>query len=140
MASVEELSAGAALFSSSGDTLLVIRVRSSHYELPKGHVESGESPQDAASRELCEETGLIDRLPAGEPLGDISYSFVDAQGREHSKRVQYFRFELPAGATFGARPRGTRELRWVTAQEFAILPLVNEELRSLVVAGFGTKT
>ena len=58
---VEESSAGVALIQTGGvePELLVIRVRATGYELPKGHLERGETALAAAVRELQEETGLL---------------------------------------------------------------------------------
>ncbi|KAH0480163.1 MAG: hypothetical protein KVP17_004650 [Porospora cf. gigantea B] len=40
------------------EVLLIKRSGRSSYELPKGHLEAGESPREAAAREIREETGL----------------------------------------------------------------------------------
>ncbi len=67
--------------------------------LPKGHIEPGESPLEAARREAREETGLL--AGATEPLGDISYVF---SSRERGgplarifKRVHFFLMECAGG-------------------------------------------
>jgi ADP-ribose pyrophosphatase YjhB (NUDIX family) len=138
---VVELSAGAALLRGSppGAELLVMRVRSAGYELPKGHLEWDETPERAAARELREETGLISGPRAGELLGTLEYSFERDDGPVH-KRVDYFLF-TPAGLgplAFGEKPSGTRELLWVREADAATLPLVSEELRPVIVKAFAT--
>lgn len=49
-----------------GDEILVIQTDKG-YELPKGHIEIGESPEDAALRETYEETGIRCKV-IGDPL------------------------------------------------------------------------
>lgn len=39
------------------------------YDIPKGHIENGETPIEAAKREMYEETGII--LPPGTPIHEI---------------------------------------------------------------------
>lgn len=128
-----EYSAGVVLM--DGTVALVIRVRRDGYELPKGHIESDESAREAASRELCEETGLLSEIRLGRELGQVEYCFGEPVVR---KVVTYFRAE-PAGPEplrFGTRPPRTRELRWVTEAEAAALSLVNETLRAVLAEAF----
>lgn len=56
-----EMSCGAVVYRHYGDTIEFLTVRSKsfgHWGFPKGHVEEGESEQEAAKREVLEETGL----------------------------------------------------------------------------------
>lgn len=64
-------SAGGVVVRAVGDRIVVALVREGPrraYTLPKGHVEDGESIQDAARRETSEESGLRDLVLLG-PLG-----------------------------------------------------------------------
>ena len=45
--------------------LLVHHARGSHWDHPKGHPESGETPEETARREIGEETGYAVRFEAG---------------------------------------------------------------------------
>jgi ADP-ribose pyrophosphatase YjhB (NUDIX family) len=57
------------------------------WSLPKGHIEAGETPEQAAVREVEEETGIIGRVVA--PLGTIDFWFVAEDRRVH-KTVHHF--------------------------------------------------
>jgi 8-oxo-dGTP pyrophosphatase MutT (NUDIX family) len=129
---VSEISAGGVLVHDA--RALVIRVRQV-WELPKGGIEFGELAEEAAVREVIEETGLGNALRAGAELGALEYDVSD-----HRKRVRYFALSLESAdggddgqPVFGPRPSGTRELRWVDAAEAAELPLVSEALRPIII-------
>lgn len=53
------------------------------YEHPGGHVEKGETPLNAAKRELYEETGIIDGDMI--PLWDYEYIWENNQGRNNGR-------------------------------------------------------
>lgn len=62
-----EKSAGAIIFRKEGsETLyLLLKYRSGHWEFPRGHIEAGETEEQAARREIEEETGIenLDFIP-----------------------------------------------------------------------------
>ena len=64
------------------------------WSMPKGHIEPGESVQDAAVREVEEETGIRGRVIA--PLGTIDFWFV-ADGRRIHKTVHHYLLEAAGG-------------------------------------------
>jgi HD-GYP domain-containing protein (c-di-GMP phosphodiesterase class II)/8-oxo-dGTP pyrophosphatase MutT (NUDIX family) len=75
--------AGGVVFSKSGEVLL-IQDRSGRWTFPKGHIEAGESPEQAALREIQEETGV---LPSGgEPLPETRY----VNSHQISRRIHWF--------------------------------------------------
>jgi 8-oxo-dGTP diphosphatase len=74
-----EFSAGGVLVRSArgGHLLAAIRPQgrpAGVWALPKGNVDEGESPADAALREVWEETGVRGRLV--EKLGDVKYVYT----------------------------------------------------------------
>lgn len=62
--------------------------------LPKGHLEDGETAEQAAVREIAEETGIDGRIVAS--LGAIDYWF-SVDGRRIHKTVHHYLLEATGG-------------------------------------------
>lgn len=76
--------------------VLLIDDRFGYVTLPKGHVEPGEILEQAAVREIAEETGINCRLLA--PIAKVSYTFRDqALGKTIAKEAYYFLAEALGG-------------------------------------------
>lgn len=130
-----EISAGGALVQQleGRREVLLIRVRSDGYELPKGGIEWDELPGDAAVRETREEAG-IESVPRAEAdLGHLDY-FVGEGGDRHLKRVRYFRLSSAGPVELGPLPERTRERRWLGVDDARSVALVNEALRALILS------
>ena len=70
-----------------------------HWGLPKGIVEQGETPEQAAVREVAEETGIpLADLQLRDRLPDSEYVYRGHSGRLIFKRVHHFLLLAPAGA------------------------------------------
>jgi 8-oxo-dGTP pyrophosphatase MutT (NUDIX family) len=112
---VEETSAGGLVVDRSGDepaaALIARRDRRGRllWSLPKGHIEDGESPDEAAVREVEEETGIKGRVLA--PLGVIDFWFVAEERRVH-KTVHHFLLEA-AGGELSDEDIEVVEVAWV---------------------------
>ena len=76
--------------------------------LPKGLIEEGESAEEAAVREVREETGHSGRIV--EPLGEVSYWFVWEDERIR-KTVHFFLME-ETGEEPVDRDQEMEEVRW----------------------------
>ena len=63
--------------------------------LPKGKLEPGESSEEAALREVSEETGVVGHL-AG-LLGDVDYVYRERRGDPVAKRVRFYLIEYQSG-------------------------------------------
>ena len=96
------------------EVLVVHRPRYDDWSLPKGKLEPGESFEDAARREIEEETGVRVELGAALPTTD----YVDRHGRP--KVVHYWRM-TPVGRTAWEPNDEVDEMRWITASEAAKL-------------------
>ena len=92
-----------------GKVAVVHRDRYDDWSLPKGKLDKGESFEQAALREVLEETGL--QVELGEELEPVSY--VDQKGRP--KVVRYWLMEV-VGGEFQANDE-VDELRWLAPAE-----------------------
>jgi 8-oxo-dGTP pyrophosphatase MutT (NUDIX family) len=61
-----------------------------HWDYPKGHIEAGETPLDAALRELKEETGIADAQVTPGFAQEIAYYFRDKKKGLIRKTVTFF--------------------------------------------------
>lgn len=121
MRTEREVSAGGVLVrrTSTGSEVLLAsrRVRSGDlvWGLPKGLVEGDERPEDAARREVVEETGWAGEIR--EDLGEIDYWYVRRDVRVH-KVVRFFLMEA-TGGDVTLRDHEMEEVRWFPLAEAA---------------------
>ena len=137
METAKEYSAGGVICKETNDgtlQVLLIRVRKNGFELPKGHVEKGETEQQAAFRECLEEVGITSQIKIREELGRLSYSFEKGE-KTIEKNVAYFKFHCPEEFRY-SKPKNTREIIWVTEGQVDSLELVNEALRPILEKAF----
>ena len=83
------------------------------WSLPKGHLEAGETAEDAAIREVEEETGIRGRVLS--KLGVIDFWFVAGGARIH-KTVHHFLLEAESGELSDADVE-VDEVAWVPLDE-----------------------
>ena len=92
-----------------GRVLLVHRPRYDDWTLPKGKLDPGESYEEAALREVEEETGM--RCSLGRELPNTQYRVGD-----RPKLVRYWLMTPEAETAFVPNDE-TDDLRWATPQE-----------------------
>lgn len=93
-----------------GEVLLIATGGGRRWQLPKGHVEPGESLAEAAVREVREETGVSGRIVATLPA--IDYTFVEKDGRRVRKHVDYFLLDYVEGDAADHDPAEVDAARW----------------------------
>jgi 8-oxo-dGTP pyrophosphatase MutT (NUDIX family) len=87
------------------------------WALPKGNIGPGEKPEEAARREIEEETGVQARLVT--KLGDVRYVYTWA-GERIFKVVSFYLFRYRAGRLGDIAPEQRIEVdeaRWLELEE-----------------------
>lgn len=95
--------------------------------LPKGHIDPGETPIEAAQREVREETGIVAE-PVCE-LGEARY-WYRRDGRTVPKAVSFYLFSFQSGDT-ADHDEEVEEVRWLELAE-AELTLSHAAEREMV--------
>jgi ADP-ribose pyrophosphatase YjhB (NUDIX family) len=94
---------------------LLIRDPYGNWGLPKGHLERGETYEEAGLREVSEETGL-DCLELGPELGTIDWYFR-LKGRLIHKHCTFFLMASSSGTPTPEAQEGITECRWIPLLE-----------------------
>ena len=118
---VDEVSAGGLVVDSTGKLGLLIGRRDIKdvsgkrilWSLPKGHIEEGETPEEAALREVAEETGIQSKIEKS--LGVIDFWFM-AGGKRIHKTVHHYLFREDGG-TLAAQETEVDEVAWFPLTE-----------------------
>lgn len=117
----DELSAGGVVVRKMGShrEVLMIRDRFGKFSLPKGHVDPGETNEEAALREVYEETGIRAFIVPGHPSKVMKYRFFNDRGKVSRKTVFYFLMEPDPNYPVETRPAEgeVRDAVWVPCQE-----------------------
>ena len=87
------------------------------WSLPKGHIETGETAETTAIREVTEETGVSGSVIA--PLGKIDYWFV-SEGKRIHKTVHHFLLRYTGGELSDADYE-VSEVAWVRSPSFRVV-------------------
>jgi len=108
-----ETSAGGVVFRRGPDgqvRFLLIRDSYKNWGFPKGHLESGEPPAEAARREVGEETGLEELILHG-PIKVIDWYFR-FRGKTIHKFCHFFLFESRHGEPVPEEAEGITACVW----------------------------
>ena len=96
--------------------------------LPKGHPDGDESAEAAATREVCEETGVQAELI--DKLGEVHYSY-ERRGRRIAKAVSFYLFRYTSG-DLADHDHEIEHARWMPLEE-AVEALSYEGEREMVL-------
>lgn len=116
-----EYSAGGIVYDQQSDGLKILVIQNSkinhpnvkHWGFPKGHLEPGETADQAALREVAEETAVTAIIES--KIGDSKYVFT-REGQRIFKRVSIFLMKYQSGE-LQKQVEEISEVRWVTPEE-----------------------
>ena len=136
---VDEVSAGGLVIDFSGTKgLLIGRYDQKDatrekilWSLPKGHIEEGETPQEAAIREVAEETGINSEI--SRELGVIDFWFM-ASGKRIHKTVHHYLFK-EVGGVLKPQESEVDEARWFPLEEIISLLAYPDERKLIARSG-----
>jgi 8-oxo-dGTP pyrophosphatase MutT (NUDIX family) len=118
---ITEVSAGGFVISKSDPSLVALMARFNRggkleWCIPKGHIEGDETNEQAALREVFEETGLEAKIV--QHLGEVSYQFIQS-GAKISKTVHVYLMQQTGGKlSFEHDPhKEASELEWVRVSD-----------------------
>jgi 8-oxo-dGTP pyrophosphatase MutT (NUDIX family) len=113
----DETSAGGVVFRVDGGQPLFLLIRDSYknWGFPKGHIEQGEQPEQAAVREVSEETGLSGLTLRG-AIDKIDWYFR-FRGQLIHKVCHFYLIETAESATSPQRTEGITACRWTPFDE-----------------------
>jgi 8-oxo-dGTP pyrophosphatase MutT (NUDIX family) len=133
----DEVSAGGVVFRSrdgGGFDVALILTHERRWQLPKGWIDEGESPEQTAVREVREEAGLEAEVVG--PLDVIAYQYVSTYEEEPArvhKRVHMFLLRYAGGST-DDHDDEVIEARWVEIGEAERMLAFKDEQRMVAKA------
>jgi len=130
MTTDKEHSAGGVILEDGRVLLILMRTLRGDrvWTFPKGHLDPGETPEQAALREVLEETGWECGIISD--LYTARYSFTRS-GRPVDKDVRWYLVKRTGGDGVPKTPDEVLELRWATLAEAAGLLTYRSDLEIL---------
>jgi 8-oxo-dGTP pyrophosphatase MutT (NUDIX family) len=127
----KQVSAGGVVFRKQDGKVEVALIsvgKKGRWQLPKGQVDSGETPEETALREVREETGLTSELL--QPLDTVEYWYISTYTEDRARIHKYVHFYLMRyqSGDVEQHDNEVNEARWVEIQKaLELLAFDNEK-------------
>ncbi len=124
--------AGGVVTNDKGEILFI--KRTGRWDLPKGKIEKNESPEQAALREIEEETGLKE-LEIKDFLNNTFHIYKERNGEKILKKTHWFKVNHTGnGATKPQIEEGISEVSWKNqeAVKKEVLPMTFENIKLIL--------
>lgn len=110
--------------------------RRGHWDLPKGKIDKGETPEQAAVREVQEETGLHE-LTLGAALPSSFHTYRDRKDRRVLKQTYWYLMDTPETSLIPQEEEDIEEAVWMSPKLFfqekrKIYPNIEQLLKSVL--------
>jgi ADP-ribose pyrophosphatase YjhB (NUDIX family) len=110
---------------------LLVFFRRGSWDLPKGKIDPGETPEQAALREVREETGL-EQLDLGPHLMDTWHTYTQ-KGKRILKKTWWYRMRTTDTRLIPQTEEDIEQIKWVEPRAWlASGPVVYESIREVV--------
>ena len=115
---IREMSAGGMVYRKDDDGYYFVLILDAYdkWTFPKGHVDKGEKEEEAAIREIKEETGLKN-LTIGDYLGDTEVKVHKPNEKPFRKLIKYYLVETSDTEIKIPDTNELQDVKWYTAKE-----------------------
>ncbi len=115
---IKEVSAGGVVYRQGEDGYYFVLILDAYdkWTFPKGHVDSNEDPEEAALREVREETGL-EKMLLVEYLGETEVKVHRPNEKPFRKLIKYFLIKAMSEELRVPQTSELKDVRWFSRQE-----------------------
>ena len=118
----------------NSDQQLLVFLRRGSWDMPKGKIDKGETPEQAAVREVNEETGL-QHIELGPFLTETWHTYTQKEERI-LKRTYWYAMRTPDTQVVPQTEEDIERIEWVNPQEWvATQPVVYRSILDVVEKG-----